>query len=269
MRAAVLLLLTGCATQIREARAIQPNPVRALGSPDELPQSVPLYVYIRDSMDFTDPLHRPPVNQRDGVNFAPAGAIEDNPHFRQMTTTREDVSAFSFNIPRYWQLRSSARFVVVGRDRVRVHLSIVQRDERNATTKGWKVWLEDETGRKLPPASREVAQMDRLHLGWSLYFDNQVNEFVKKREVPGWDAYQGRADYVFSAPDLMTDARKMLAFVAERENVQMRFVWNFDEGQLIQVDHYGRSKVDYQVGTMIAPSPDSKVAQTWYEGEEP
>ena len=63
MRAAVLLLLTGCATQIREARAIQPNPVRTLGSPDEIPQSVPLYVFIRDSMDSTDPLHRPAANE--------------------------------------------------------------------------------------------------------------------------------------------------------------------------------------------------------------
>ena len=269
MRAAVLLLLTGCATQIREARAIQPNPVRALGSPDEVPQSVPLYVFIRDSMDSTDPLHRPPSNQRDGVNAAQTRGIDDTPHFRQMTSTKEDVSAFSYSIPRYWQLRSAARFVVLARDRLRFHLSIVQGDERNATTKGWKVWLEDDTGRKLDPSSREVAQMDRLHLGWSLYFDNQVNEFVKKREVPGWEAYQGRADYVFMAPDLITDARKMLALVAEREGVQMRFVWTFDEGQLIQVDHYGRSKVDYQVGTMIAPSPDSKIAQTWYEGEEP
>jgi hypothetical protein len=260
MRAAVLLLLTGCATQIREARAIQPNPVRTLGSPDDIPQSVPLYVFIRDSMDAADPLHRPAANE--------PGAIE-TPNFRQMTSTKEDVSAFSYTIPRYWQLRSSARFVVLARDRVRFHLSIVQGDERNASTKGWKVWLEDDTQRKLLPASREVAQLDRLHLGWSLYFDNQVNQFVKKREVPGWEAYQGRADYVFTAPDLMTDARKMLALVAEREGVQMRFVWRFDEGQLIQVDHYGRSRVDYEVGTMIAPSPDSKIAQTWYEGEEP
>lgn len=241
----MLLFLVGCATQIREARAIQPNPVRDLGSPDTLPASVPLYVFTRDSTTYVNPLKTPdPLRQ-------------------------ENVLDGSVQIPRYWQLRNAARFVVVNRDRVRFHVAVVNRDERNAATKDWKVWLEDETGRKLEPTSRELAQMDRLVLPWSLYWDFRSNNWYKKRELPGWDAYQGRADYVFSAPDLMTEDRKSLTLVMEHDNVQMRFSWTFDDGNLVEVQHYGRTRVDNETGVMIAPGPDSQVAQTWYEGEEP
>ncbi|HKA90758.1 MAG TPA: hypothetical protein VKE22_24015 [Haliangiales bacterium] len=248
MRAAWLLLLVGCATQIREARAIQPNPVRELGSPDTLPASVPLYVFTRDSTTYQHPLK------------------SSDP--RRAALQESDVD-YSQGIPRYWQLRNAARFVVVNRDRVRFHVAVVNRDERNAATKDWKVWLEDDTGRKLEPSARESAQMDRLVLPWSMYWDFRTNLWLKQRELPGWDAYQGRADYVFSAPDLMTPERKSLTLVMEHGGVQMRFAWTFDEGNVVEVEHYGRSKVDNEIGTMIAPGPDSQVAQTWYEGEEP
>jgi len=249
MRAAVLLLLAGCATQTREARAIQPNPVRALGSTDELAVSEPLYVYTRDSPTY-----------QDGLMGAPG---------RAAALRQESAIDTSGPIPRYWQFRSSARFAIINRDRIRFHLAVVRHDEREADTRHWKVWLEDETGRKLLPASREVAQMDRLQLPWSMYWDFNNNRYWKQRELPGWDAYQGRADYVFNAPALMTKERQWLALVAENGGYQMRFTWTFDDGNLVQVKHYGRSKVDDEMGIMIAPSEDTKVAQTWYEGEEP
>ncbi|HKA90759.1 MAG TPA: hypothetical protein VKE22_24020 [Haliangiales bacterium] len=249
MRLAVFLLLAGCATQIREARAVQPNPVRDLGSSDRLPASVPLFVFVRDSTTYNDPLRAAPG--------------------RGAAIRQEADIDFSAGIPRYWQLRNYAQFVVVSRDRLVFHVAVVRRDVRDAATKGWTVWLEDDAGHKLQPEARENAKVDRLLLPWSRYWDEHLNQYMKKRELPGWDAFQGRCDYTFTAPDLMTSQRRALALVMEREGYQMRFAWSFDEGLLVEAQHYGRSKTDIDTGVMVAPSPDTQVAETWDEGHEP
>ena len=75
--------------------------------------------------------------------------------------------------------------------------------------------------------------------------------------------------YVFAAPGLMTRDRSRLVLVAEKDGYQMRFSWTFDEGEWVEVKHYGRTRVDEEMGYLVAPSADSQVAQTWYEGEEP
>jgi len=221
MRALALVVLMGCAPQIREAKAIQPNPVRGLGSADVLPVSETLHVFTRDIF-----------------------------------------------LPRSWQLRSSVRFAVVTRDMIRVHLSVARHDEREADTRSWKVWLEDDTGRRLTPASREMAKMDRLLIAWLRSWDDVLKRFNWSRVIPGWDAYQGHADYVFRAPALMTKDRKWLTLVAERAGYQMRFSYSFDQGDMVELRHYGRSRVDEEMRYASAPA-DAEVAQTWYEGEEP
>ena len=221
MRAVALVLLMGCAPQVREAKAIQPNPARALRSADVLPLSETLHVFTRDN-----------------------------------------------SLPRSWQLRSSVQFAVVTRDMIRVHLSIARHDEREADTRSWKVWLEDDGGRRLLPASREMAKMDRLLIAWLRSWDDVLQRFHWTRVFPGWDAYHGRADYVFRAPALMTRDRKSLTLVAERAGYQMRFTYNFDQGELVELKHYGRSRVDEEMRYASAPA-DAEVAQTWYEGEDP
>src|SRR5262245_13907481 len=87
------LLSAGCSTMVREARAVQPNPLRGFTMAGPLPASVALFVFIRDSMDFVDPRKTP----------------DD---LRQ-----EYVLDGTVHIPRFWQLRSAARFVVVSKDR--------------------------------------------------------------------------------------------------------------------------------------------------------
>jgi hypothetical protein len=187
MRIAVLVLLAGCATQIREAKGVQPNPVRDIGSTERIPASLPLFIFVRDSTTYTDPLASTSAGR---------------------TLRQESDIDFFAGIPRYWQLRTYAQFVVVSRDRLVFHVAIVRRDIREASTKAWTVWLEDDTGRKLKPAARENAKVDRLVLPWGRYWDEHRNEYVKKRELPGWDAYQGRADYTFMETDLMTTEPK-------------------------------------------------------------
>jgi hypothetical protein len=237
----VMMAAAGCGTQIREARAVQPNPLRGFTMAGPLPASVALFIFIRDSMDYVDPRKTP----------------DD---LRQ-----EYVLDGTVHIPRFWQLRSAARFVVVSKDRLRFHVSVTMRDEREATIGGWRAWLEDESGRRYEPETVEGPQLDLLVLPWSLY---PVGiPWQRKREVPGWDAYQGRADFLFSSPNLMGDNRRMLTFVLQRENVQMRFVWRFNDANVVHIEHYGRSKNDDEVGTLVAPYPDAQVARTWAQGE--
>jgi hypothetical protein len=239
--AAAVVLFAGCATQIREARGVQPNPMRDLGSSEKLPMSLPLFVFVRDSTTYQDPLQ----------STSSARALR-----------QESDIDYSAGIPRYWQLRSYAQFVVVSRDRLVFHVAIVRRDSRDAVTKGWTMWLEDDTGRRHEPAARENVKLDRLLLPWSRYWDEHSNNYYKKRELPGWDAYQGRADITFMESDLMSSERRRLSFVMERQGYQMRFTWTFDEGELVRAEHYGRTKTDAETGVMIAPSPDTEVAET-------
>src|SRR5215831_8285319 len=96
---AVGLCLGGCTSSQREARAVQPNPLIMLRSPEQLPQSLPLFIYQRDT-----------------------------------------------RLPRMYQLRSSASFAAVGRDRLRFHVGVARYDESEADTRGWTVWLEDDQG---------------------------------------------------------------------------------------------------------------------------
>src|SRR5262245_24706400 len=137
MRAAWLVLLVGCAHQVREAKAIQPNPVRGLGSADVLPVSETLSVFTRD-----------------------------------------------IYLPHSWQLCSSVQLAVVTRDMIRVHLSVARRDEREADTRSWKVWLEDDSGQRLEPTSREMGKMDRLLIAWLRWWNDLNQRYYYNRVFP-------------------------------------------------------------------------------------
>jgi hypothetical protein len=233
-------LAAGCGAHIRSATALQPNPARAFAGRGELPKSVPLYIFIHDSMDYVDPR-----KTNDSL-------------------TQENVLEGGVHIPRFWQLRSAARFAVVEPGMLRFQVAIVERDERDAKTAKWKVWLEDETGRKLEPDTRENAALDHLILPWSL---NPGRLREKKRVLPGWDAYQGRAEYVFRAPRLMTPDRKLLRLVMQHDDVVMRFEWRFADGDDVEIHNYGWTRADSENGTLVAPDPDAEIAQTWSEAE--
>jgi hypothetical protein len=154
-------------------------------------------------------------------------------------------------------------YIFIEPSRLRFDVSVVERDERDAATGVWSVWLEDETGRRLQPESRDGAALDRLVLPWSL---SPGLHRERKRVVPGWDAYQGRAQYTFHAPKLMTPDRKMLALVMQHDDVTMRFEWRFSEERQMLVENYGWSRADSENGALVAPDPDAEIAQTWVEG---
>src|SRR5215831_749355 len=205
------LSLCGCASGAREARAVQPNPLVMLRSPEEIPTSVTLYIY-----------------QRDG------------------------------RLPHEYQLRSSASFAAVARDRLRFHVGVARYDESEADTRSWTVWLEDAEGHRFEPEAREAARMNRVAMNWILYPYSPTARDGWCKEPPcysrldaGYTAYEGRADYVFHEPDLMGRDRTMLSLVLERGGVEMRYTWRFADGTA--VEHYGRSHVDDELGTIAVP----------------
>ncbi|HKA88211.1 MAG TPA: hypothetical protein VKE22_11110 [Haliangiales bacterium] len=235
MRVFLVVLVAACGAEMRDARAIQPNPALLPPSPDRLALSAPVSWYVRDSI--SRPAPRSPVS---------IGSPSD----------------YSLSIPGYWQLRSVAQFAVLAPDRIRVHLVITRRDIREASLRSWRVWLEDDTGRKLDPAPGEPAKIDRLLLPWSTYYLPGRAVAVRQREMPGWTAYSGRGEFVFTAPGLLSPERKSLSLVAERDGYRMRFTWIFGPGQDVSVEDHGRTRTDVETGVLVAPSGDTQLVES-------
>jgi hypothetical protein len=216
------LTFSGAAcTHTREARAIQPFPVR---TQDAVPSSATLYIHERD-----------------------------------------------MHLPWDYQLRSSAQFTVVSRDRLRFHVGIVRYFEDEADTGGWTAWLVDENGEKYAPEEREVARVNRISVDWALYPYTPGDGWCpnaqpcKSRIVPGYQVYQGVADYMFHVDGLFTPARQKLTLVLRRGGMEFHYVWRF--GDTTDVQNYGRTHVDDEMGTIVLPGPDTKMAGTRYEGD--
>jgi len=199
-----------------------------------------------------------------------ASAIQPNPllarHVATESATSESLYIHTRDVQleggRNIQLRSSASFAAVTRDRVRFHVAIVHRWEEIADTAGWTVWLEDETGHRFVPQRREVPRINRVALEW--LYDPQLG---KVRAYPTIDVYQGKADYVFVEKDLIGPHRRSLTLILERDGTQYRYDWRFRPDQFM-VSHYMRSRPGLSMFTVIVPGPDSRVASTIYEDED-
>jgi hypothetical protein len=157
---------------------------------------------------------------------------------------------------------------VVTRDRIRFHVGIARQDEDEADTRHWKAYIEDETGRRYAP-EREVARLNRLALNWRLWPYRPSDSWCPKppclsRVLPGYEAWEGQADYTIYRRDVAVEPR-MFSLVLKKGNEEMRFTWRFGEETV--VEHYGRTHVDEQIGTIVVPGPYTEVAGTHYENE--
>src|SRR5688572_17818240 len=142
-----------------------------------------------------------------GVTTREARAIQPNPAQTAASADQERVSQVLYihqrapdrgdttSLPRAYQLRSWAQFAVVSRDRLRFHVGVARADEDEARTSGWKVWLEDETGRKYEPERREVARINRIGVNWRAlpWNPTTVDGYCREppcvvRIVPGYTA---------------------------------------------------------------------------------
>jgi hypothetical protein len=172
-----------------------------------------------------------------------------------------------------YQLRDSARFVLVDRERIRFHVGRAAYDQSDADTKGWTVWLEDDSGRQLLPESREGGKINRISVSWKLYpwrpgGDAWCREppcYLRLEPEQVFQIFEGQADYVFHDKSIIGPDRRELSLVMRRGRDELRYTWRFGAGT--EVRHHGRSKVDEEVGTIAVPGPQTEVAGTEYEDE--
>jgi hypothetical protein len=165
------------------------------------------------------------------------------------------------NLPKDFQLRSSALFGVYA-DRVVFRVGVVRHDKESAELAGWTVHVEDETGRQYRPL-REAASLRRYALNWrvgpspagTLTCDPHP---CVTRVLPGYEAFEGRAEYVLpEAPDSLARLRQ-LSLVLERKGETLRFTWRF--GSKVEVQHHGLSQYDLDRGTILVPGPYAEEA---------
>ena len=165
-------------------------------------------------------------------------------------------------LPRWVQLRHDASFVIVTRDRVRVHLAVCEPWEELADPRVWTISLIGEDGRPIAAPVREAARLDRVALewerepGWRPGSTGQKN----RKLIPAIDVWQGRADWVFYGKDLIGLDRRAVTLVAERAGRTLRFAWTFGDGW--SEDGSGRSPSDDALGVIVVPGPETRIASS-------
>jgi hypothetical protein len=141
----------------------------------------------------------------------------------------------------HFVLRNSAYFVIVSRDRLRFHVTLVHKWEEMVDPANWRVTLEDDAGHVYSPSAEDrpsdVAFKTRM---WeeqtrSVVRDKfgdvvKVGDEVEKRPLASADVFEGQGDYVFHATDLMRADVKRLTLTMKRGDTVYRFIWNFDDG---------------------------------------
>jgi hypothetical protein len=208
-----------------------------------------------------------------GVQAREARAVQPNPldltHSADQLPVSQRLFIYQrdYNLPRDYQLRNWAEFAVVSRDRLRFHVGVVRYEESDADARSWKVWLEDETGQKLEPEGLESPHINRVAVNWRLYPYTPGDPWCKKPpclsvQQPGYTVFEGRADFTFHEANLARRS-KSFSLNMERDGVRYRYTWRF--GDAVVLEHYGRSRVDDELGIIAVPGPYTQVAGTVYE----
>jgi hypothetical protein len=110
-------------------------------------------------------------------------------------------------------------FVFISRDRLRFHISLIHRWDRFADPSRWRVWIEDDLGRRFNPEGvnlRSVSPLIISHGG---------------RRV-ATSIYRGVGDYTFYSRDLYSEKMHRLTLVLQRPGWEYRYTWNFAGGEL-------------------------------------
>jgi hypothetical protein len=154
-------------------------------------------------------------------------------------SARLHIDLGDMELPRF-TLRNSAYFVIVSRDRLRFHVTLVHKWAEMVDPANWRVTLEDDAGHVYEPSPEErpsdVAFKTRM---WeeqtrSVVRDKfgdivKIGDEVEQRPLVSADVFEGQGDYVFFATDLMRADVKRLTLKMKRGDTEYRFTWNFSE----------------------------------------
>lgn len=105
---------------------------------------------------------------------------------------------------RYLRLANTAYYVVVSRDRLRFHLTLLHKFEAMSDVRTWDAWVEDEHGvrHELEDISQRVAQIDLGRMA----------------------IYRGVADFTIYGRNLLASGHRV-TLVMRRPHYECRYVW--------------------------------------------
>ncbi len=203
-----MLAVTGCTRTFR-ASTVQPNP---LAQPNETLRQSERLTIVTGDMELDTPAPAEPTQR--------ASIVRNN---------------------RY-PLYNQASFTIVSRDRLRFHVQLDHKWQEWADLRTWKVYLEDDTGRRWIPESVEHARTKIMTTMW----DREQRTAVRNRfgdviaiNDDGWrnrqtlgniSVFRGKADFVFYQRDLFHANVRSLKLVVKRPGEAFEFTWKFHDG---------------------------------------
>lgn len=145
------------------------------------------------------------------------------------TSLPATISVGDMRLPHKLRLANTAYFVVVSKDRLRVHLVLRQKAEDLSDPRRWRVTLIDSLGRRFQPSA-----FDRRHVKPITMVLNQLS-LEEQRYYQRWsDAarsgisfYQGDGDFTFYRTGLFRKDVEWMMLILERPGYEYRYVWTF------------------------------------------
>ncbi len=129
-------------------------------------------------------------------------------------------------LPRSFQLRNSAYFVVVNKDRLRFHVSLIHRWEKIADPSQWRVYLEDAHGNRFFPEDVEQTSVKSMTRTFQAIHHRQP---ISSYPLLLISVYRGVGDYVFHSRGIFSSSLRSLTLVMERPayGYIYRYSWQF------------------------------------------
>jgi hypothetical protein len=127
------------------------------------------------------------------------------------------------DVPRSFNLPNSAYFVAISRDRLRFHVTLLHKWEEIADPSGWRVWIEDDRGRRYVPEDVDRRGIRTVTAMYERGWPGAVNRYP----LYSVTVFRGDGDYVFYRRDLLRKDMRWLMLVMMRPGYEYRYVWSF------------------------------------------
>jgi hypothetical protein len=200
--------IAGC-TKTWRAHTTQPNP---LTLPNETLRESEEVVIITGDMELNAP-----------QNHAPYG------------------SQASVLVEERYPLVNKARFTVVSRDRLRVHVQLEHKWKEYVDVRNWRGYLVDDRGRVYEPVDVDQSRDQHIVVMWDYearsvrrnrYGDVvEINDdgYKDRQTLGSLSVFRGQGDFVFYGQNIFSEDVKALTFVIERRGLAFEFTWKFDD----------------------------------------
>jgi len=139
------------------------------------------------------------------------------------TSLTGTIALGDMDLPRLLRLANSAYFVAVSRDRLRFHVTLLHKWEEIADPTGWRVWMEDDLGRRFEPEDVDGRGLRPI----THVYDHGWAYSVNTRPLYSITVFRGDGDYVFYRRDLLRKNVRWLMLVMQRPGSEYRYVWSF------------------------------------------